>query len=220
MRQLVAILSAAACAWLTGCGASHTSASHTTTAGTTSTSSAAVVTTTLAATSAPPRAGILARVLTDNELKGFTGTPDGVDTSARTWLASQQSPDVNADDARLRRLGFIRGVREDLSAGGTPGLSDVQQFHSAKAASAELLAEIAEVKSGSGGVYKAFTVSGIAGAHGYTLTQGGQGGVNLAFVKGPYYYLVGQELAPSESIAAAIARITAAAQHLSHRVNP
>jgi hypothetical protein len=37
-------------------------------------------------------------------------------------------------------------------------------------------------------------------------------------VKGPYYYLVGQELAPSESINAAIASVTAAAQHLYHRV--
>jgi hypothetical protein len=210
MRRRVAILSVALCAWLTGCGASHTSASHSTSASTTNAATAAPVS---------PSAGILARVLTNNELKGFTGSPEGIDTSARTWLAGEQAPDVNADYARLTRLGFIRGVREDLSAGATPGLSEVEQFHSAKAASAELAAEIAKDKTGAGGPYKAFAVPGIPGARGYTLIQGGQGGINIAFVKGPYYYLVGQELAPSESINAAIASVTAAAQHLYHRVS-
>jgi hypothetical protein len=205
MRPRVAILSVALCAWLTGCGASHTSASHST-----STATAAPVS---------PSAGILARVLTNNELKGFTGSPEGVDTNAGTWLAGEQDPDVNADHARLTRLGFIRGVREDLSADATPGLSVAEQFHSAEAASSELAAEIAEDKGGAGGPYKAFAVPGIPGARGYTLIQGSQGGINIGFVKGPYYYLVGQELAPSESINAAIASVTAAAQHLYHRVS-
>ena len=208
MRPRLAILSVALCAWLTGCGASHTSASHRTSASATTAATAPV----------SPSAGILARVLTNNELKGFTGSPGGIDTSAGTWLAADQDPDLNADHARLTRLGFIRGVREDLSAGATPGLSVVEQFHSAKAASAELAAEIAEDKTAAGGPYKAFAVSGIPGARGYTLIQGSQGGINIAFVKGPYYYLVGQELAPSESINAAIASVTAAAQHLYHRV--
>jgi hypothetical protein len=113
-----------------------------------------------------------ARVLTNNELKGFTGSPEGIDTSAGTWLAGEQDPDLNADQARLTRLGFIRGVREDLSAGATPGLSVVEQFHSTKAASAELAAEIAEDKVEAGGQYKAFAVPGIPGARGYTLIQG------------------------------------------------
>jgi hypothetical protein len=210
MRPRVVILSFALCAWLTGCGASHTSASHSTSASTTTAATAAPVS---------PSAGILARVLTNNELKGFTGSPEGIDTSAGTWLAGEQDPDLNADHARLTRLGFIRGVREDLSAGATPGLSVVEQFHSPKAASAELAAEIAEDKVEAGGQYKAFAVPGIPGARGYTLIQGSQGGINIAFVKGPYYYLVGQELAPSQSVNAAIAGVTAAAQHLYHRVS-
>lgn len=105
-------------------------------------------------------------------MKGFTGSPEGIDTSAGTWLAGEQDPDLNADQARLTRLGFIRGVREDLSAGATPGLSVVEQFHSTKAASAELAAEIAEDKVEAGGQYKAFAVPGIPGARGYTLIQG------------------------------------------------
>jgi len=206
MRPRVAILSVALCAWLTGCGASHTSASHSTT-------------TVATAAPASPPAGILGRVLTNNELKGFTGSPGGIDTTARSLLAGEQGPDINADYARLTRLGFIRGVRENLSAGATSGLSEVEQFHSAKAASAELAAEIAEDKTGFGGPYKAFAVPRIPGARGFTLIEGGQGGINIAFVNGPYYYLVGQELAPSESINAAIASVTAAAQDLYHRVS-
>jgi hypothetical protein len=208
VRPRAGILSVALCACLTGCGANRTSASSSTSASITS-----------AVTAAPVSAGILARVLTNNELKGFTGSPEGIDTSAGTLLAGEQDPDLNADHARLTRLGFIRGVRENLSSGATPGLSEVEQFHSAKAASAELAAEIAEDKVGAGGAYKAFAVSGIPGARGYTLIQGSQGGINIAFVKGPYYYLVGQELAPSESINAAIASMTAPAQHLYHRVS-
>jgi hypothetical protein len=131
----------------------------------------------------------------------------------------QGDPYYNADNARLTRLGFIRGARENLSAGPTSGLSGVEQFASAKAASAEFVAEISEDKMGAGGPYKAFAVPGIPSARGFTLIQGGQGGINIAFVKGPYYYLVGQELAPSESTKSAIAGMTAAAQHLYHRVS-
>jgi hypothetical protein len=132
---------------------------------------------------------------------------------------SYQDQYLDTDYARLKRLGFIRAVRENLAQGATSGLSEVEQFHSAKAASAELAAETAQDKTGYGGPYKVFTVPGIPGARGFTLIQGGQGGVNIAFVKGPYYYLVGQELAPSESSNAATASITAAAQHLYRRVS-
>jgi hypothetical protein len=152
-------------------------------------------------------------------VEGIHGIPGGIDTTARSLLASEQGPDINANYARLTRLGFIRGVRENLSAGATSGLSEVEQFHSAKAASAELAAEIAEDKTGFGGPFKAFAVARIPGARGFTLIEGGQGGINIAFVNGPYYYLVGQELAPSESINAAIASVTAAAQDLYHRVS-
>jgi hypothetical protein len=176
------------------------------------TSNATATSTTVSAKEAPP--GILGRVFTNNELKGFTGSPGGIYTSARSLLDSYQDQYLRTDYARLKRLGFIRGVRENLSEGATSGLSEVEQFHSAKTANAELAAEIAEDKAGFGGPYKAFTVPGITGARGFTLIQGGQGGVNIAFVKGPYYYLVGQELAPSESVNAAIASLTAAAQHL------
>jgi hypothetical protein len=120
----------------------------------------------------------------------------------------------------LRRLGFIRGVRENLSEGGAAGLSSVAQFRSNNAARAELAGEIAEDKSGSGGPYKAFAVPRIPDADGFSLIAGGSGGINIAFVKGPYFYLVGQEVGPSTgSTSSDIANLIAAAEHLYQRVS-
>jgi hypothetical protein len=159
-------------------------------------------------------------VLTNNELKGFTASPGPVYTTARSWLDAEQDNTLNADEARLTRLGFIRGVRENLSDGGTAGLSAVEQFPSAKAATAELAAELVGFRSGSGGPYKAFAVPGIPGADGFSLISGGQGGINIAFAKGPYYYLVGQEVGPGpSSVPSDMANLIAAAQHLYHRVS-
>jgi hypothetical protein len=62
-------------------------------------------------------------------------------------------------------------------------------------------------------------VPGIPGARGFgVIAAGNQGGINVTFVKGSYYYLVGQELsgqAPKSSIASLIT----AAQHLYRRVS-
>jgi hypothetical protein len=166
------------------------------------------------------RAGILGRVLTNNELKGFTGSPQPIATNARTWLDGEQDPELYVDRSRLTRLGFVRGVRENLSDGGAGGLSTVAQFPSNKAARAELAGEIAEDKNGSGGPYKAFAVPAIPDADGFTLIASGSGGINIAFTKGPYFYLVGQEVGPSTGpISSDTANLTAAAKHLYRRVN-
>jgi hypothetical protein len=98
-------------------------------------------------------------------------------------------------------------------------LSEAAEFPTGKAARAELAGEIAEDKSGSGGPYKAFAVPGIPDADGFSLIADGSGGINIAFVKGPYFYLVGQEVGPGTgSISSDIANLIAAAQHLDHRV--
>lgn len=164
------------------------------------------------------RAGILGRVLTNNELKGFTGSPQQIATNARTWLDGEEGPELQVDQSRLMRLGFIRGVRENLSDGGAAGLSTVAQFPSNRAARAELAGEIAEDKNGSGGPYKAFAVPAIPDANGFSLIASGSGGINIAFTKGPYFYLVGQEVGPSTgSISSDTANLTAAAKRLYHQ---
>jgi hypothetical protein len=213
MRPQTAACCLAICAGLTGCGASHRTASRTTSSTTTSK-------TILAASTPPaPRTGILARVLTNNELDGFKGSPERIATNARSWLRGEQDPDLSVDQSRLTGLGFIRGVRENLSESGTPGLSEVEQFPSNKAAKAELASQIAEDKRA--GSYKAFPVPRITDADGFSLiAQGGSGGINIAFVKGAYFYLVGQEVGPGTgSIPSNIAHLIAAAEHLDRRVS-
>ena len=217
------MLAGAVCAALiAGCGSSHKSATNTTSTTTTATSTAATSTaaTSTAAAPANPPAGIAGRLLTNNELRGFTASPPAVNATARSWVTAEQLPpsQLDAEFARLTRLGFIRGAREDLTMGNTPGLSLVEQFHSDKAAAAELTAQTAESKA-SAPQFKPFAVPGIPGARGFALLQQGQGGINIAFARGPYYYLVGQELASGESnTKASIASLIAAAQHLYQRV--
>lgn len=214
MRAPPASLCLVACAWLAGCGASHSTGSPHTSNTTTSTTISA------ASTPPAPRDGILGRVLTNQELKGFTGSPDRIARNAKSWLGGEQDPDLDTDQPRLTRLGFIRGVREDLTEGGASGLSEVAQFPSDQAARAELAGEIAEDKAGSGGPYKAFAVPGIPDAHGFGLIAGGSGGVNIAFVKGPYFYLVGQEVGPGTgAVSSNTANLIAAAEHLYRRVS-
>lgn len=99
----------------------------------------------------------------------------------------------------------------------TPGLSEVEQFRSARAARAEIAAESGPLPGA--GTYGTFTVPGIPGARGFSFLQGGSGGINIAFAKGPYFYLVGQETPGQESVKAATAGLVAAAQHLYHRVS-
>jgi hypothetical protein len=222
MRARRALLWLATCACVVGCGASRSSSSHSTDGAKARTTSASA--SRLAGPTAPS-AGIVGRVLTNNELKAFTGSPNGIDTGVQSYLADSESGvssnQMKADSVRLKRLGFIRGVVEDLSMGGTEGVSMVEQFHSAGAARTELAAEIAEDKaeSPSAGSYAAFAIPGIPGAHGISFLSGEQGGINVAFAKGPYVYLIGKELAPSESVHAGIANLVAAAQHLCHRVS-
>jgi hypothetical protein len=214
MRPQPALFCLAVCVCLAGCGASHRTASSSISSTTTTTTVRA------ASTATPPRAGILGRVITNNELTGFGGSPHQIATNARSWLGGKQDPALYVDQSRLTRLGFIRGVREDLSDGGTAGLSEVAQFRSDEAARAELAAEIAEDKGGSGGPYKAFAVPGIPGAEGFSLIAGGSGGINIAFVKGPYFYLVGREVGPGTgSVSSDTANLIAAAEHLYHRVS-
>jgi hypothetical protein len=213
MRPQSALFGLALCTLLAGCGASHSTASRTP-------SSALMTTGPGPSTPTAHRAGILGRVLTNDELKGFTGSPHQIATNARTWLAGEQDPELHVDQSRLTRLGFIRGLREDLSDGGAAGLSTVAQFPSNKAARAELAGEIAEDKNGSGGPYRAFAVPAIPDANGFSLIVGGSGGINIAFTKGPYFYLVGREVGPSTgSISSDTANLIAAAKHLYHRVS-
>jgi len=132
------------------------------------------------------------------------------------WLAAAQGGtphQLAAEKAMLTHNGFRAGAREDLTNGGTPGLSIVEQFQSPQTARVALAFYGALNKSGAGGGFKSFSVHGVPGAQG--LTDVNNSGVNIAFSDGPYYYLVGRE----GGGAAAIAALNSAAVHLYHRVH-
>jgi hypothetical protein len=148
-------------------------------------------------------------------LPSFQSAGVTVYPSARRWLAGEQLPPRQkaAEKAMLSRNGFRDAVREDLTNGGTGGLSLVEQFRSAQAARAALAFEVALIKAGDAGNFKAFSVNGIPGAVG--LGDVNNSGVNIAFSDGPYYYLVGELGGGPTTIAA----LNSAAVHLYHRVH-
>jgi hypothetical protein len=116
----------------------------------------------------------------------------------------------------LDRDGFRIGARENLTSSGTPGLSAVEQFRSPAAArdAFRLYASQFKTPAPSAGAYAPFHVSGIPGAIGFSI-GGTSGGINIAFTDGAYYYLVGRVGGSKGDIA----DLTAAAQHLYHRVH-
>jgi hypothetical protein len=195
---------------LAGCGGSGKTAS-------THTSSTSASTTT-SASAATPRTGLVARVLTNNELPGFTASqPPTVQTNPRLYLAGDESgPQLATDTARLERLGFKGAVNENLNGSGVPGLSVVEQLGSVAAARSELASNVRSLKT-AGGTYATFPVSGIPGAVGYSISSPQGVGINILWADGPYYYLVGEEL--STLVKSSQTALIAAARHLYQRTH-
>jgi hypothetical protein len=171
-----------------GCGGSaktHGSTSHTSTAAPSGSAQRQ-------AAAPPGLAGVRGRVLRANELKGFVPVgPRGVGINAASWAVVDQVPPAQSAAliGRLERLGFVAGVREDLvGPNNVPGLSTVEQFHSAAAARAELADVMRDAAPTPG-----FAVPGIPGARGFGAADTG---FNVAFAKRNYFYLVGAAAAP------------------------
>ena len=194
-----------------GCGSSGNKASTTASAPSASTAAAA---------SAPP-SGIRARLLTKNELPGFQPVGVSVHKTPSSWISGEQLPpdQATAEKAMLRRDGFRLGVHEDLMSAGTGGASVVEQFRSPAAARDALAFYVSQSKAsaaaGFGGAYEPFKVSGIPGAVGFSRGGVNGGGLNIVFSDGAYYYFVGQEGGSRP----AVAKLTAAARGLYHRVH-
>jgi hypothetical protein len=139
--------------------------------------------------------GVLGRLVAANELAGFR--PRGHRTlgiNPASWVVEIELPASQRarEAARLARLGFVAALRERLvPANGTPaeGLSIVEQFRTPTSARAELAAQIRQVKAL--GPVKSFAVPAIPSAVGFGGSKAGSSGLNVAFAKGAYYYLVG-----------------------------
>jgi hypothetical protein len=160
--------------------------------------------------------GIASRVLTSNELNGFTRSQPSVANTVSGWLADRQTPSnqVASETKRLTRLGFVAGASENLTGPSGEGVSIAEQFKTAGGARSELANEVKVFKAEAAGP-KTFPVTGIPGARGLAAT--GAGGVNVAFTSGDYYYLVGA-FVPAVN-ASSEATIIAAAKHLYRRVH-
>ena len=125
------------------------------------------------------------RVLKAGQFAGMK--PSSPPTVIRSAAAFAQSDTTLG--ARLRQLGFVAAVAEQLMTPGNPnryGLSMVVQLSSAANAKAALKAQYA-----SNGPWTLFTVTGIPGAVGFEQVAPPQGGRNIGFALGPYFYLVG-----------------------------
>jgi hypothetical protein len=215
MRSRAVILCGAAAVLLAGCGGSSHKTSSAPTSGTPS-----------APAASKPTSAMQGRLLTRNELSGFTGSPGSPDSDASRWVsvtdsglsASQQAAEVK----RLTKLGFVVGDSEDLSDGAFAGLSSVERFKTAQEAQVEVNYEAAQFsKNAAGqGTISAFRVPGIPGALGYAVVNGGTGGVNISFAKGPYAYVAGQELLAGETLNTAKSKLMAAAEHEHARASP
>jgi hypothetical protein len=202
---------------LGGCGGSQTSSHGTTRPLTTRSSSPR-------AHAPAALASIRGRMLNNNELAGFTESGRVIGLTPKMWLQENQTPrnQLGSEAARLGRLGFVKGVTENLSGGSSQGtvsgLSLVEQFRTPNAARSELASEVREFRKSvtPPARYFAFPVAGIPGAQGSGTASTGMAGIYLAFAHGDYYYLVGEggpDLGELKKAA-----LNTAAVHLYHRV--
>jgi hypothetical protein len=196
-----------------GCGGGGSTASGPTTTKTTTTASG----TRPPATTLPPGTpatlrGVHGGTLLAGDLRGFV--PQGYrapSTSAQSWVAEFPPALRAAEAARLKALGFVAGITEQLAPaqGGATGeaISIVERFRSAHGANGAIAAQLKQALLRG---ESAFAVAGIPGARGF----GSSRDANIAFPVGAYYYLVG-----FESGTATRAQLTAAAQSLYRRVH-
>jgi hypothetical protein len=151
------------------------------------------------------------RLLVRTELPGFTSwNCPLVETDARRW--SQGS--LSAVD------GFAAGLKQ-TSHSDSPGIdaaASVAWFGSAAGASSALDSEIAAARL-EPRAYTEFTVPGIPGARGFTLSDGRTTRHNVAFTDGRYLHLVSVGFSSKVVQQPSQAQVVAAATALYQRVH-
>lgn len=158
--------------------------------------------------------GVRGRVLQAGELRGFTSAGRRLlGMNAASWVVAEKVAPAEAASvtARLRRLGFVAGVREDLiGSDSLAGLSTVEEFRSGAGAGSELASLVHGLAEP--GVAR-FLVPGVPHARGFWAAGDG---VNVTFADGAYCYLVGAQVTPGAGPTRAA--VIAAVQRLYHRV--
>ena len=136
-------------------------------------------------------------------------------TSAQSEVAEFPPERRASEAARLKALGFVAGISEQLGPAqgiGATGeaISLVVQFRSAHGADGEVAAQLKQALARG---ESAFAVPGIPGARGFGSSTASPPDANVAFPIGAYYYLVGfGSSAPTRS------QLITAAQRLYRRV--
>ena len=169
------------------------------------------------ASSAAPR--LTGRVLAAGELAGMKPLSAPVVVSGAAAWVTDSFPRSSrpAELARLRSLGFVAGIDENLITPGNGdryGLSVTEEFSSGRSATAELVHAAAVNPT-----WAHFAVPGIPGARGFELTQGARPGRTVGFTDGPFYYIVGVAWLGSSTNAVSRAQLIAGALRLYHRVH-
>jgi hypothetical protein len=199
-----------------GCGGSSTSSSRTTAKATTTSSGTGSAPVTLPPGTPAALRGAHGGVLRAGDLRGFV--PQGYrapSTSAESEVAEFPPERRASEAARLKALGFIAGISEQLGparGSGATGeaISLVEQFRSARGANGEVAAQLKQARARG---ETAFAVPGIPGAGGFGSSTASPADANVAFPVGAYYYLVGfGSSAPTRS------QLITAAQRLYRRV--
>lgn len=170
--------------------------------------------------SSPPKpndAALKRGLLTSGELAGMVPQPLSIAHGAKAWAQplNLTGAPLQTELARLRRIGFVAGATEQLSAPGNRnkyGLTLVEQFSSAKGPPAE----IAHTTSMNGSM-TIFAVPGVPDAHGFDQA-GSAGGRNIAFGHGDYMYLIGSGWQSGAANAVPRAKMIVVAQQLYKRV--
>jgi hypothetical protein len=160
------------------------------------------------------------RVLAPSSLPGFIVTrPAQAIRTASQWAVATGSRTPTREAARLRGLGFVGGVDEQLhgrSPLASEAVSLVEQYRTAAGARAELVYESAQLR---GPGTSTFAVPGVPGAVGLEVKGRGNEGVNVLFSAGRYFYVVGAGFPSSGRAAVSTNQLSAAAGALYLTVN-
>jgi hypothetical protein len=128
-------------------------------------------------TAATRPAPLSQRVLTPATLPGFSLLADPATVHGATdWALVERAP---SEAGRLRSLGFIAGISEQLQRPGASVTSTVEQFRTQAGARAELAHQYRPGQ-------QTFSVATIPGAHGVSTATHHQ----IMFTSGSYYYLL------------------------------
>ncbi len=158
------------------------------------------------------------RVLPDSALHGFITTqrPTAVH-SAQTWAARvERSTTPAREAARLERLGFVAGIREQLHGRfplAAEAVSVVERYRTIAGARAELAYQRATAESGWADEHVTL-LRGIAipGAVGWIARSPHLAAVNIMFSVGREFYVVGSGAAPGTRGAPTAGQMIGAAQ--------